>query len=108
MLLSDELVKLDQLYEQLVNKLIDTLKSTLQNDPDTLHASLLVNNSKLTKFIFQIFINTLIEEFDDYIKTFSWNSMKYRTDKSLREVTDMIIQVIVFIYINPISANFLK
>jgi hypothetical protein len=30
----------------------------------------------------------------EYLKEFRWNSMKYRTDKSLKEITDVILQVL--------------
>lgn len=36
---------------------------------------------------------TNIEPVEEYISTFQWNSMKYRTDKSLQETTAMLNQV---------------
>jgi len=34
------------------------------------------------------------ESVDNYLQGFQWNDMKYRTDKSLREICDIIVQVI--------------
>jgi hypothetical protein len=39
-------------------------------------------------------IGLLIESIDQYITTFQWNTMKYRTDKSLQETTATLSQVI--------------
>jgi V-type H+-transporting ATPase subunit C len=35
----------------------------------------------------------MIEPIDQYISTFQWNTMKYRTDKSLQETTATLSQV---------------
>ena len=34
-----------------------------------------------------------IEPVEEYISTFQWNTMKYRTDKSLQEITATLNQV---------------
>ncbi|KAG0735567.1 hypothetical protein G6F57_005313 [Rhizopus arrhizus] len=67
-LLSDDLVKYDAAFEQSVNKLTDILTSLTKGQQQEL---LLVNDKTLEQFV----------------STFQWNTMKYRTDKSLQETT---------------------
>ena len=109
MLLSDELVKYDTAFEQAVNKIADILSNLVRGQPDALVQDfLLVNDSKLCtlylifrsrkkvtkiyKYILRL-ISFLLETVDQYINTFQWNSMKYRTDKSLQETASMLTQV---------------
>lgn len=40
-----------------------------------------------------MFQRVWIEPIEEYISTFQWNSMKYRTDKSLQETTATLSQV---------------
>ncbi|KAF7729261.1 Vacuolar ATP synthase subunit C [Apophysomyces ossiformis] len=72
-LLSDDLVKYDTALEQSVNKLADILNSLVK---DKVRDHLLVSDKTI----------------DQYIRTFQWNSMKYRTDKSLQETTALLNQ----------------
>ncbi|KAI8384153.1 hypothetical protein BD560DRAFT_322349 [Blakeslea trispora] len=74
--LSDDLVKHDTVFEQSTNKLADTLNSLLKGQETNLQDHLLVNDKPI----------------DQYISTFSWNTMKYRTDKSLQETTQTLSQ----------------
>jgi V-type H+-transporting ATPase subunit C len=73
-LLSDELVKYDAAFEQSVNKLTDILTSLNKGQQQEL---LLVNEKSL----------------DQFVSSFQWNTMKYRTDKSLQETTATLNQV---------------
>ncbi|KAG1047330.1 hypothetical protein G6F43_010215 [Rhizopus delemar] len=72
-LLSDELVKYDAAFEQSVNKLTDILTSLNKGQQQEL---LLVNEKSL----------------DQFVSSFQWNTMKYRTDKSLQETTATLNQ----------------
>ncbi|ORZ02608.1 hypothetical protein BCR43DRAFT_528647 [Syncephalastrum racemosum] len=71
LLLSDDLAKYDTSFEQAVNKTADILSTVVKGQPDAL----------LDK-----------ETVDQYINTFQWNTMKYRTDKSLQETTALLNQ----------------
>lgn len=74
--LSDELGKYDQTYENIVLKMVDTLRSCFINseNPASYKDSLIVSGKSV----------------DDYLHSFHWNSMKYRPDKSLREILEII------------------
>jgi len=69
---SDELQKFDQHFEGFVNKLTDTLEQFVSKD--VLYKNLLVEDKSV----------------DSYIKSFRWNEMKYRIDKSIPEITERI------------------
>ncbi|KAJ8659640.1 hypothetical protein O0I10_004619 [Lichtheimia ornata] len=77
-LLSDDLAKYDTAFEQTVNKLADILTNLVKSDSTNGHVSeyMLVNDKPI----------------EEYISTFQWNSMKYRTDKSLQETTATLNQ----------------
>ncbi|KAI9361220.1 ATPase, V1 complex, subunit C [Zopfochytrium polystomum] len=74
--LSDDLAKSDAAFEAITVKIGENLRGLLSNDLDQWRNNLTVNEKSI----------------DQYIKTFQWNAMKYRTDKSLRELTDTITQ----------------
>ncbi|KAJ3014357.1 UNVERIFIED_CONTAM: Vacuolar ATP synthase subunit C [Siphonaria sp. JEL0065] len=74
--LSDDLVKADATFESVSMKIGDNLRALLNNDLDQWRSNLSVNEKSI----------------DQYLKSFQWNTMKYRTDKSLRELTDLISQ----------------
>ncbi|KAI9293296.1 ATPase, V1 complex, subunit C [Neoconidiobolus thromboides FSU 785] len=77
-ILSDELAKYDTTFEGILLKLVDTLRNNLKNG----HG----NNLGTLKDYLKINNRTV----DDYLRSFQWNSMKYRTDKSLKEITTNI------------------
>lgn len=78
--LSDELIKTDQVVEAATLKISESLKSILADD-ELWKQSLLVSD----KFI------------QPYLETFSWNTMKYRSDKTLKELIDSISQEVMSI-----------
>ncbi|KAJ9052223.1 Vacuolar ATP synthase subunit C [Entomophthora muscae] len=77
-LLSDELVKFDQSYESTVLKMVESLRSCFSSDPNPSHfkESLKINGKSV----------------HDYLRSFSWNTMKYRTDRSLKDIVETINQ----------------
>lgn len=75
-LLSDELAKFDALAEQSTLKVVDVLRTLLKNEDPNL----------------QNYLNVDGKSVDQYIKNFQWNSMKYRTDKSLQEMSTTLNQ----------------
>ncbi|ORX52048.1 ATPase, V1 complex, subunit C [Hesseltinella vesiculosa] len=72
--LSDDLTKFDTQFEQSANKIADIVRA-LSGQNQLAH--LLVVNDK---------------SMDDYVRNFQWNTMKYRTDKSLQETTATLSQ----------------
>ncbi|KAF8980836.1 Vacuolar ATP synthase subunit C [Entomortierella lignicola] len=73
--LSEDLTKQDTAFESSVNKLVDIVRSLLGPEAATkLAGSLSVNEKTI----------------DNYLKTFQWNTMKYRTDKSLVELAELL------------------
>ncbi|KAI9007757.1 ATPase, V1 complex, subunit C [Hyaloraphidium curvatum] len=72
--LSDDLGKADTVAETVATKLAESLRSLLNNDMEQWRQNLTVADKPV----------------DAYIKGFQWNSMKYRTDKTLRELCDTI------------------
>ncbi|KAI7854076.1 hypothetical protein BDC45DRAFT_535948 [Circinella umbellata] len=77
-LLSDDLTKYDTAFEQSVNKLADILANLIKSDITNGHVReyMLANDKPV----------------EEYISTFQWNTMKYRTDKSLQEITATLNQ----------------
>jgi len=75
-ILSDDLGKYDQAFEGITNKIADNLKSLVHGDIEQWKNNLIVDDKTV----------------DNYLQAFQWNDMKYRTDKSLREICDIIVQ----------------
>jgi len=74
--LSDDLGKYDQSFEGITNKIAENLKTLVHGDVEQWKNNLIVDDKSV----------------DDYLQSFQWNDMKYRTDKSLREICDIIVQ----------------
>ncbi|KAJ2065166.1 Vacuolar ATP synthase subunit C [Coemansia sp. S2] len=72
--LSDELAKFDTSYENTTGKFIDTLRNLTNTTNSALAAHLLVEDKSV----------------DQYIRSFSWNNSKYRSDRSLPEIVSQI------------------
>ncbi|KAF1817494.1 ATPase, V1 complex, subunit C [Eremomyces bilateralis CBS 781.70] len=72
---ADDLAKLDTACDGVVNKSADALKSILDDD----------NDDKLAQ---QKTIND--KPVDQYLRSFSWNKVKYRADKSIAELIDSL------------------
>lgn len=73
--ISDELAKHDAAAENATNKIVDILRSLLGSDVDQLKSNLSVGEKSV----------------ESYVKSFQWNTMKYRTDKALAEITETIV-----------------
>lgn len=96
MVLSDELLKADNSIEGVVVKLADTLRALVNNDPAQWAQQLLVGDS---------IIYLISESIDVYLNSFQWNTMKYRSDKTLKELADGIIQVFTFFLIQEVNTS---
>ncbi|ETI22112.1 hypothetical protein G647_06184 [Cladophialophora carrionii CBS 160.54] len=71
---SDELAKLGGLCASVVSKVGDTLKNVLDGDEEKIAMHKTVNDKPL----------------EQYLRSFSWNKVKYRADRPLAELIDLL------------------
>ncbi|EZF27165.1 hypothetical protein H112_00810 [Trichophyton rubrum D6] len=71
---ADELGKVEALCENVVSKVGDVLSNVLEGDEAQISRMKMVNERPL----------------DQYLQSFSWNKVKYRADKSLAELIDLL------------------
>ncbi|GFF44114.1 vacuolar ATP synthase subunit c [Aspergillus lentulus] len=71
---ADELAKLEASCQGVVAKVGDALKSVLEGDEGQIDKMKTVNDKPV----------------DQYLRTFSWNKVKYRADKPLGELIDLL------------------
>ncbi|KAL3480174.1 hypothetical protein BJX99DRAFT_36041 [Aspergillus californicus] len=71
---ADELAKLEAGCQVVVGKVGDALKNILEGDEAQIDKMKTVNDKPV----------------DQYLRTFSWNKVKYRADKSLAELIDLL------------------
>ncbi|EFQ29210.1 V-ATPase subunit C [Colletotrichum graminicola] len=71
---ADDLAKLESTCGTVVAKVADSLKSILDGDEDKISQQKMVNDKPT----------------DQYISSFSWNRVRYRADKSLSELVDIL------------------
>ena len=92
---SEDLSKLEGLCNVVVSKVGDTLKNILDGDEDKLQMHKSVNDSKseLRSKTHLLTTWSLIEPLDQYLKSFSWNKVKYRADKPIGELVDLFQKV---------------
>lgn len=71
---SEELPKQDALFGAVTSRIIETLRSLLNNDEKALNEHLLVNGHSV----------------EDYLMSFHWNNGRYRTDRPLPELLEAL------------------
>ncbi|PGG95174.1 hypothetical protein AJ79_10214 [Helicocarpus griseus UAMH5409] len=71
---ADELARLEALCQGVVGKVGDALRSVLEGDEEQIANMKTVNDKPA----------------DQYLRTFQWNKVKYRADKSLAELIDLL------------------
>ncbi|KAL4905947.1 hypothetical protein BDW74DRAFT_152320 [Aspergillus multicolor] len=71
---ADELAKLEAACQGVVSKVGDALKNILEGDEAQIEKMKTVNDKPV----------------DQYLRTFSWNKVKYRADRSLSELIDLL------------------
>ncbi|KAJ5140156.1 hypothetical protein N7448_003564 [Penicillium atrosanguineum] len=71
---ADELAKLEGQCQAVVGKVGDALKNILEGDEAQIERMKVVNDKPV----------------DQYLRTFQWNKVKYRADKSLAELIDLL------------------
>ncbi|GMG05579.1 unnamed protein product [Aspergillus oryzae var. brunneus] len=74
---ADELAKLETACQVVVSKVGDALKNILEGDEAQISKMKAVNDKPV----------------DQYLRTFTWNKVKYRADKSLGELIDLLQKV---------------
>ena len=75
--LSEELPKTDTFFTATVAKTVDTLRNLLNNDPSKLSQHILVNEQPVDTYL---------------LRGWSWNEGRYGTQRSLREMIDVLIK----------------
>jgi len=78
---ADDLAKLESSCEAVVAKVGDSLRSLLEGDEDKIAQQKTVNDKPA----------------DQYLRTFTWNKVKYRADKPLAELIDSLQKELVSI-----------
>ncbi|PLN83847.1 vacuolar ATP synthase subunit C [Aspergillus taichungensis] len=71
---ADELAKLEAGCQAVVTKVSDALRNILDSDAGQIERAKVVNDKPV----------------DQYLRTFAWNKVKYRADKSLKELIDLL------------------
>ena len=95
---ADDLAKLDTACEGVVNKVGDSLRSILDGDEDKIAQQKTINDSMFLELP-QSRHKTLIrlplfsEPVDQYLRTFQWNKVKYRAEKSIADLIDSLQKV---------------
>ncbi|KAE9979578.1 hypothetical protein BLS_009676 [Venturia inaequalis] len=86
---ADDLAKLSNACEAVVGKVGDSLRSILDGDEDKIEQQKTINDKPV----------------DQYLRSFQWNKVKYRADKSIAELIDSLQKEIVGID-NDVKAKF--
>lgn len=92
---ADDLAKLSADCEVVVGKVADSLSSILEGDQDKIAQQKTVNNSAQYRrpFTEQTTDRYHTEPIKQYLHTFSWNKVKYRSDKPIAELVDTLRKV---------------
>ncbi|KAF2256064.1 vacuolar ATP synthase subunit C [Trematosphaeria pertusa] len=86
---ADDLAKLNSACEQVVGKVGDSLRNILDGDEERVQQHKTINDKPV----------------DQYLRTFQWNKVKYRADKSIADLIDSLQKEIVGID-NDVKAKF--
>lgn len=89
---ADELAKLDGQVEAAVAKGSEVLRSVL-NDDSKVKDLKKVNDSKAAAYSGDSETDRFAEPVDQYLKHFSWNKVKYRSDKAINELMESLKKV---------------
>lgn len=72
--MAEDLPKLETLYSAITTRVVDTLRALVNDDEQALDEHLTLDGQTV----------------EDYLMSWQWNSGKYRTDKSLNEIVEML------------------
>ena len=95
---ADDLAKLDTACEGVVNKVGDSLRSILDGDEDKIAQQKTINDSMFLELPqprhkTSIRLPLFSEPVDQYLRTFQWNKVKYRAEKSIADLIDSLQKV---------------
>ena len=93
---ADDLAKLEGSCEAVVAKVGDSLRSLLEGDEEKISQQKTVNDSKLRGIWHSrvsLRLIRFVEPADQYLRSFTWNKVKYRADKPLAELIDSLQKV---------------
>lgn len=94
---ADDLAKLESACEGVVAKIGDSLRSLLEGDEGKIAQQKTVNDSMRcadrSLHLWCVANISSIEPADQYLRTFTWNKVKYRSDKPLAELIDSLQKV---------------
>jgi len=74
---ADDLAKLDSACDGVVSKIGDSLRTILDGDESKIEQQKTINDKPV----------------DQYLRTFSWNKVKYRAEKSIADLIDSLQKV---------------
>ena len=93
---ADDLGKLEGACEAVANKVGDSLRTILEGDEGKLTQQKTVNDSqcrgiesRLSRYLYGP------EPVDQYLRSFNWNKVKYRADRPLSSIIDILQKVLV-------------
>jgi hypothetical protein len=96
---ADELAKLDGGCASVVSRVADSLRSALDGDEDKISQNKAVNDSNgplpssfLSPRAISLTLST--EPTDQYLRSFSWNKVRYRSERPLGELIDILQKAI--------------
>lgn len=102
---ADDLAKLDASCASVVAKVAESLHDILAGDEDKIQQQKMVNDSKQLATLVRLRHRDIVpynpqrltlpvpEPTDHYLHTFSWNKVRYRADKPLGELVEMLQKV---------------
>lgn len=105
---ADDLAKLESIASSVVAKVADSLQSILGPDEDRLAQYKMVNDSQsppsppsgfasaaalCSRFCLRLLTLRIAEPTEQYLNGFTWNKLRYRSDKPLSELIDTLQKV---------------
>lgn len=76
-IMAEDLPKIDNLFAAIVSRIVDALRALLNDDEDALNENLNIDGMSV----------------EDYVMSWQWNSGKYRIEKSLNELIELLTKV---------------
>ena len=92
---ADELAKLESQCETVVNKVGESLRSILEGDEEKIAQQKTVNDSEtFSKTLASVVAKAFTEPVDQYLQHFNWNKVKYRADRPIATLIDVLQKVL--------------
>lgn len=77
-IMAEDLPKIDNLFAAIVSRIVDALRALLNDDEDALNENLNIDGMSV----------------EDYVMSWQWNSGKYRIEKSLNELIELLTKAL--------------